>query len=66
MLQGSALAVAAAIAFAMVVRRFQKVRGIHATRNALLLATARAQKNADERSKHSRAPFQLTISGKLL
>jgi hypothetical protein len=55
--QGAALSVAAAIAFSMVIWRFQKARRIAATRNAVLLAAARAQKNADERSRRSRAPF---------
>jgi hypothetical protein len=57
MLQGATLGAAAAIAFSMVTWRFQKARHIDATRNAVLLAAARAQKNADDRSRRSLVPF---------
>jgi len=58
MLQGT-LAVAGAIAFAIVIRRFQKARRIDATRYALLLAAAIAQRNADERSRSSQVQTRI-------
>lgn len=46
-----AVTVASVLAFAVMIHRLERARRIVAMRNARLLATAMAQREADERSK---------------